>query len=241
MAFATGVSCVVLIDAFDASGYLHDANPSQDRAVPECSTFGVGARSYVKGLQGGKFSTSGFFDIAAGGNQSVFDGFFAGSPNQVITCGPTGIAVGAIVRMLSGVQGTHASTIPVDNVVGTSAEWTADGGITAGRSLKVLASISATVNGASVDNAALTSNGGVAHLHVTVNTRDATVVVKVQHSDDDAIWVDLVTFATVGIGATTKERVVVAAGTTVNRYLRAVHTLAAGTGAITSAVAFGRK
>jgi hypothetical protein len=81
----------------------------------------------------------------------------------------------------------------------------------------------------------------MAQVHVTVNTRSTTSVVKIAHSADNSTFADLVTFTTVGIGATTSERSLVATGTTVNRYLRAVNTLAAGSGSITYQVSFARR
>jgi hypothetical protein len=103
-----------------------------------------------------------------------------------------------------------------------------------------LAAVTATGNGTSRDNGASTSDGGVAQLHVTANTMNNNTVFKVQHSADNSTWADLATFTTVATTVTTSERVTVAAGTTVNRYLRATHT-ASGTGSITFITAFARR
>jgi hypothetical protein len=66
-----------------------------------------------------------------------------------------------------------------------------------------------------------------------------SVVWKIQHSTDNSTWADLVTFAaSTAVGF---ERVEVAAGTTVNRYLRAIRTFGGTTTSITSAVAFARR
>jgi hypothetical protein len=53
--------------------------------------------------------------------------------------------------------------------------------------------------------------------------------------------VDLVTFTTVNATTLTSERVEVASGTTVNRYLRLKLTYAVGSGASTPVVAFVRR
>lgn len=241
MAFSTGKDAVILLDDFDLSAYLTEANPARDRNLPECTTFGKQSRTYVKGLKGGKLSLSGFYDGASGASQAEFDAAFDAAGGQVVTHGPVGLAIGAIVRMLLAKMSTHGVTEGVDQVVATSAEFVADGGIDAGRSLHPLSSEGATGNSASVDNGAASANGGVAHYHVTANTRNANVDHKIQHSVDDGVWADLVTFTTVGAGLTAQQRVEVAAGTTVNRYLREVHTLAAGTGAVTAATAFARR
>jgi NAD/NADP transhydrogenase alpha subunit len=63
----------------------------------------------------------------------------------------------------------------------------------------------------------------------------------VQHSVNGSVWADLVTFAQVTT-TPTKERVVVAAGTTVNRYLRGNWTKGgAGSPSYVFCVGFGRR
>jgi hypothetical protein len=86
-------------------------------------------------------------------------------------------------------------------------------------------------SGTSVDNAASSANGGRGNLHVTAATGSGTV--KVQHSTDNAVWADLVTF-TAATGATSETKEVTG---TVNRYLRANH--APGT-SITYVLGFAR-
>jgi hypothetical protein len=87
------------------------------------------------------------------------------------------------------------------------------------------ASLSATTNGASVDNAASSANGALAHLHITVSD-GGTWAFKVQDSADDAAWADLITFSSDG-SAVAGERGDVAG--TVDRYLRFQATRTSGT------------
>ena len=130
---------------------------------------------------------------------------------------------------------------PVGDVVSVSYDAQSDGGIDQGVSLAALASVSATTTGSSHDNSASSANGGVAQLHVTANTWSANTTLKVQHSADNSTWADLATFTVVATTVKTSERVIVTSGTTVNRYLRAVATLSAGTGAITYQISFARR
>jgi hypothetical protein len=76
-------------------------------------------------------------------------------------------------------------------------------------------------------------------MHVTAFSGLTNNIVTIEHSVDGATsWNTLVTFATyTGI---TSERVVVAAGTTVRRYLRVVDNVT-GAGSTTRAVAFARR
>uniref|UniRef100_UPI003BB56F59 hypothetical protein n=1 Tax=Thermoanaerobacterium sp. DL9XJH110 TaxID=3386643 RepID=UPI003BB56F59 len=80
------------------------------------------------------------------------------------------------------------------------------------------AAASADGNGTTVDNAASSSNGAVAHLHVTGFTGLSNAVIKVTHSTDNfsSSDVDLITFSTVS-GLTSQRSTVTG---TVNRYVR---------------------
>ena len=82
----------------------------------------------------------------------------------------------------------------------------------------------ATLTGTSVDNGASSSNGALAHLHVTVSS-GGTWTLKVQDSANDADWADLITFAADG-SVVAGERGDVAG--TVDRYLRALFTRTSG-------------
>lgn len=82
-------------------------------------------------------------------------------------------------------------------------------------------------------------NGGSAYQQVSALSGFTGYVGKIRHSADNVTYVDLATFANV-TAAPAAERVVVAAGTTVNRYL--VHTgTVTGTGSLTVLSAFARK
>jgi hypothetical protein len=89
-----------------------------------------------------------------------------------------------------------------------------------------------------VDNAAASTGGGVAHLHITANSNSGTTVAKIQSSANNSTWADLVTFTTVAIGTTASQRSIVSGS--VPRYLRALVT-PAGAGSLTVNIAFSRR
>jgi hypothetical protein len=88
----------------------------------------------------------------------------------------------------------------------------------------------------SVDNAALTSNGGAGYLQVGPYTGFTGYVAKIRHSDDDSTYADLVTFTNV-TAARQAERVTCSG--TVNRHLLVAHDVT-GTGSATVFVGFAR-
>jgi len=239
MAFVHGKGTKVLVGKYDMSAFFNEASTSRSIETGEVTAFGKNAKTYIVGLTDGTASLSGMFDGDPAATDVVMNEQLALDAGTVVTFGVNGLAIGAKTQMMKTRATSYEISSPVGDVVSVSAEFQADDGIQGGVSLHVGAD-TATGAASSVDNAASTANGGSANLHVTVNTMNAGSVVKVQHSSDNSTWVDLVSFTSVGSTTITSENVSVAAGTTVNRYLRAFLT-AAGTRSITYHVSFGRK
>ena len=235
MAFIHGKSAVVLHGAYDLSSYLNNGSANSSVDTNEVTAFGSTSKSYVTGLKDATLSASGMFDGSASAVDEVLTASIGSDTLSPITFGSGGVTIGSRVVLLQGKTKSYSVTAPVGDVVSVSYEAQSDGGNDYGISLCSLGSISATTNTAS------TANGGIAQLHVTVNSRSANSTIKVQHSSDNSTWADLATFTVVATTVTTSERVTVAAGTTVNRYLRAQNTLTAGSGSITYQVSFARR
>jgi hypothetical protein len=142
------------------------------------------------------------------------------------------------VIAVSARESSYSAAASVADAVSFAASWMAEGQVDVGVALRDLTAASATGNGSSVDNAASSANGAVGVLHVTANSSDGATTVKIQHSTDNSTWADLLTFAVVGAGTKTAERVAVTG--TVNRYVRATWTLA-GSASVTLAVALCRR
>lgn len=243
MPFIHGRGSVVLHGVYDLSSYLNEASTSASVETAETTTFGVagGSKTYITGLEDGTVSASGLFDGAANAVDQVLNTSIGSDTLAPVTIAPNGTTLGERVKTLQAKTTSYEVSSPVGDVVSVSYQAQADGGLDNGVSLATLASINANTTHTSVDNAGSTANGGVGQLHVTVNTRSTATTLKVQHSTDNVTFVDLVTFSSVGATTTASERVVVANGTTVNRYLRATSTLTAGTGALTYHVSFSRR
>jgi hypothetical protein len=241
MAFIHGKDSQVIHGVYDLSPYLNDASVSADVSTAETTAFGASAKSYIVGLRDATVSASGMFDGAASAVDEILAASIGSDTLAPVTIGYNGTTLDNRVSLVLAKTTSYQVSTPVGDVVSVSYSAQADGGLDQGVSLAALASVSATTTGTANDNTASSANGGMAQFHVTANTRDATVVITIAHSADNSTFADLVTFTTVGIGATTSERSLVASGTTVNRYLRAVATLGAGTGSITYQVSFARR
>jgi hypothetical protein len=243
MPFIHGKNAQVLHGAYDLSGYFNDASISQSVETAETTTFSASgsAKTFITGLRDATISLSGLFDGAVGAVDPVVVASIGSDTLSPVTVAPAGITLGGTVYIgLAKTTGFEISA-PVGDVVSASYDGQFDGGVDDGKSLTTLASVAVSTNHTGVDGTAATTNGGIAQLHVTTNTRSTTSTFKVQHSSDNSTFADLATFTNVLTTVITSEKVAVASGTTVNRYLRAQSTYTAGTGAATYQISFARR
>lgn len=243
MAFLHGKSALILHNEYNLSGYFNEVSSNRTVETAETTAFGNSAKTYITGLVDGTLSLSGMFDGAANAIDQELTDVLGVAADSVISVSVSGVTtIGTRMISLGGKLTSYDVSAPVGDVVAATAEYQANKGIGNAVSLAALAAVTTTTTGSAVDNAASSSNGGFATLHVTANTMNNDTVFKVQHSADNSTWVDLTgaTFTTVATTALAAERLEVAAGTTVNRYLRAVAT-PAGTGSITYHINFARR
>jgi hypothetical protein len=231
MSFTRGAAAKIMHGAFDLSSYFRDFDHGTEVDVEDSTTFGKSAKCYTVTLTDATLSLEGLWD----GTAAAVDGVLApvlGVGAKPLTLGLDGLAHGKVVKLMDGIAAKYAVKGSVGGLVEVTAEFQANEGSASGFSLLDLGSQAATANGTSLDNGAGTTNGGAANLHVTSGT--GTLTAKVQHSTDNSVWVDLITF-TAATGATSEHKRVTG---TVNRYVRATWTIA--TGPFTFTLGFAR-
>ena len=241
--FRHGKSTAILLNGFDMSAYLNQASTSRSVETGETTAFGNSSKTYITGLADSTMSLSGLFEAStSAGSDPVLSGQVGDATDDIISVLPEGNTVGRRCLIGQGLITSYEVSASVGDVVSISAEFQNDGGADGGIILAAATSVTTapTTNGTGQDNAASTTNGGCATLHVTANANTGTTTFKVQHSTDNSTWTDLVSFSTVATTVTGAQYAVVAAGTTVNRYLRAQATTA-NTGNITYTMSFARR
>lgn len=240
--FRHGKNTITAVGAYDLSTFFTSASTMNNVDVVDSTTFGSANKSYVVGQKEGTVSFEGLWTGVAGEVDAVLIAALANDTPTVVTVGTEGAGIGRRAKLLHANETSYEVSSAIGDLVSISAEAQATEGLDGGVLLAAQQSVTGTVNNTSVDNAASSANGGVAHLHVTANTRDGAATMKVQHSSDNSTWVDLVTFTNTTASTVTSQRVVVAAGTTVNRYLRAqVSSFSGSTGSLTITVGFARR
>lgn len=239
--FRHGRGTALLLDDEDVSVFFREAAINRTVDLAETSTYGTFDKTYVVGMRDATFTLAGLFSGGSDEIDAQLAGIIGQEAEYAFTYAPEGLTLGRRLYVAAVDNINYEVSSPLTDMVGTSAEFQASGGAFGGVSLHALTSESTTNNGTSVDNGASSAQGGIATLHLTANNRDAgSILVKVQHSTDNSVWNDLITFSSVNF-AVTSGQVLSVAGT-VNRYTRAQWTVTGGTtGGYTFAVGFARK
>jgi len=214
MAFIHGKSASVLFQATDLSAFLNSWDTTLTADTAEVTTFGNGSKAYIAGGKDATVSLSGFFDGATSAVDEVLAAAIGGT--KVLTLAEAGVAtIGNRALVGQAINTSYQVSTPVGDAVTISAEAQVTGGMSSGVVLADLSARTATGNTTSVDNAASSTNGLMANVHLTAFT-GTNVTVKVQHSADNSTWVDLITFTQLTAAGAENKTVT----GTVNRYLR---------------------
>jgi hypothetical protein len=236
MAFVHGKDTKIYINENDYSSYFNNADTSISADVAETTTFGAsgGAKTYISGQKDGTSSLAGFFDATS---DAVLQPLLGGN-DFILVHGAQGLDATDRVFFANSNITNYGISSPVGDVVATSLEVQADGGLLNGIVLENQ-TLTTTTDGTARDNSTSTTNGGGAFLLVTsANGTSPTLDVVIKHSADDVTYTNLVTF-TQATG-TTSEYKAVAKGTTVNRYLKVSFTVGGTTPSFSAIVGFGR-
>lgn len=175
------------------------------------------------GLKQGSLSWNGFYDDASGGTKDALNDAEVGAAGVASVI--LGTSQGSDFIGAAGLKAAVARAAARDalvkyslNLQGSIVE---DGEVIEPEGAQ---SGNGATSSGSLDNSAASSNGGAGYLQVTALTLGGytSVTVKIQESSDNGAgdaWADLVTFTAV-TAADVAERIAVAAGSTVERYLR---------------------
>jgi len=227
--------------AMDLAGYTRNVQLPWTQDMLEVTTLADTAKRFITGQDTSTMTVDMVLDTdaAAGTQWTVLAGMKNAGGDYPFTLLPNGTSVGSECWMVHAIETTFNTSATAAGTVDLAISAQTDGDTDLGVVVDPPTAITIDGNGTARDNGAASTNGGVAHLHVTAFSGLTNNIVTIENSvDGSTSWATLVTFATyTGI---TSERVVVAAGTTVRRYLRVVDNVT-GTGSTTRAVTFARR
>lgn len=235
---SAGTRAKVYLNGADISSYLRSASSSGSRDMLDATTLGMDDRAFIGGLKNLTFTGEGLYDAGEDAIDTILSEVMD-ADEAILTYLPAGDALGNRGIGLEGDESGYDIASPVDGLTTINVNVQSSIGADPVQVLHPLSAVSATANGTGVDQLAASSNGGSAFLQVTAmdrTTGDETMVVKVQDSDDNAVFVDLITFTSptepgAQFGTVTG---------TVERYVRAQHTLAGNTPSGTYSLTFSR-
>lgn len=226
-----GYKTRVLLGDFSLSPKLTDISLPHTVEMLDVTTFGDdGVKRFIPGLASSTASMSGFVDA-----DTITD-LAAWTSLDLLTFAPFGLTVGSQVNLVNTYRTNLETGTQVAGVAAFDVTAQVDGYTDFGVSLSDLTAYTSNTNGTSHDGGAATSNGAVAHLHVTAYSGLTNAVVTVEDSANNS------TFATIGTFATatgvTAERLEIAG--TLRRYVRIVVTVT-GTGSVTLQASLARR
>lgn len=232
MAFAPSNKSRVLAGSFSYSCYSRGFSASSSVDMLEVSTLCDDAKAFIPGQE----TSTASFDLIYDTAQAAHADTWKTATKLPVTYLPVGTAVGDDAFLFDSIRTEYSISTSVSGTVDASLSTQTTGDTGYGHCLSPLTAITTDTNGSSVDNGAASSNGAVAHLHVTAFTGLSSNVIVVEHSTNNSTWTTLATFTTV-TGATSQRLDITG---TVNRYTR-VRDDVTGTGSCTRLVALARR
>lgn len=251
MSFVHGSATRVLVNEVEVSSEVSGWSVGYTRQMSDVTvvgqTAGAAGSNFTPGLMSGTLGLRGpqQADPTTGLTAEIQQAI--GVDNAFLaTCLPDGVAVGKPAMFVLGDPSAYTTDASVADAVAMTFTATADEAVEMGYIIAPLQAYTAdALTGTAVDRGAFLSvisgtpqpytvHGGMFAMHVTAYAGFTGVAVKVQHSADNSSWSDLVSFT--NVTAVGSQRVSVANGTQINRYVRASVDVT-GTGSVTLLVA----
>jgi hypothetical protein len=224
MSFYHGKSTKVMLGAVDLSPYLTSMDLAADADVADTTAFAAAWKSGLTGAAGAKVDFGGLYDP---GEASLPTLFLTLLPGVLTYCPVGGAAIGDRARLVSAIEAAYAESSPVGGAVAVKGSFTADGTVGFGDVLHPLAEDTNTTTGADRDDAASSSTGWTAHLHVTAVDAGSWVVKLQDAATND--WADVTDGAFTAATTATSQRLQSAAITTdLRQHVRYVATRTGG-------------
>ena len=242
MAFRHGKDSKIYGNGYDLTSYFSSLNTPFTQETVETTTFSKSNKTKLAGVGDGSMSGEGYYDPSANAADEVLRAAM-GTAAGIWAHLPAGDTAGYPAIMISSIGTSYEVVASTDAAVSFSMEGECDqDGVVGGLIVTPYGAVVATGNGATLDNAASSANGAIIDLQVFAIAGAApSVTLEVRHSTDNfGASNDLLGTFTVVTAAPTKQRLLIAAATTVNRYVRVRHVFGGTTTSITYFAAMRR-
>lgn len=242
MSFSHGNKARMWIDGFPAACSLNEFSLSADIDTADVTTLCKIAKVYVAGQEDSSVKMAGFFDTNTVSPTTTFEYLLNARKRTIFPVAyhpQGGAALGDPVYLLNGTLASYSVSTAADDAAALEMEYQSSTGLLRGKVLVSDGTRTTTGNGTSIDNTTSSTNGGAALLSVSsVLGTTPTLAVKIQHSVDNSVWVDVSGAAFVTENAQNGQYIEFTG--TLQRYVRASWTIAGTTPSFTFTVAFRR-
>lgn len=231
MAAKPGFKARIYNGDFSLAAKLSEVSTNLQIDMHEVTTFADdGDKRFIPGQDTSQLSCEGFVDAAVNTDSAAW------TAAQPFSYCPQGSVIGSVAVLVNALKSSYEVGTQVAGVASFSIAGQTDGATSLGGvSLHDEGAETGDGSASSVDNAAQTTAGGVAHLHVTAYSGLTNAIVTVEDSANNSDWSVIGTFATVT--AATSERLAIAG--TIRRYTRCTVDVT-GTGSVTYACFLAR-
>jgi hypothetical protein len=237
MAFVLGNTSRLFVNKAAVTTTIAGYTASHARSYSEVTAMAnPGGAAFVPGLMNGSLALRGPQDSIGQSLHNLIEAAKGVDNSFLATVCPDGTALGAFAMTILGDISDHAIDAQNADAVGFTATAGADESVDMGFLVHGYTAETATANGTSVDRGAASANGGVVVLHLPVFTGLTSATIKVQDSADNTTFADLAGAAFTAATAIASQRLFLAQGTAIRRYVRTVTTVV-GTGSATFLVA----
>lgn len=242
MAFISSQKSRLFHGPLAVSGYARDVMTQVQVNMLEVTTLADTAKAFIIGQDENTLSFNMLFDDATTATSqytALLTNAKAATSVVPFSLHIAGTATGSEAWLV----GANDTALTINSAVGGTVDFACaaqgTGPTDIGVVVEDLTAITTDTTGTARDLTAASTNGGVAHLHVTAFSGLTSNAITIEHSvDGSTSWATLGTFTTVT--GVTAQRLEIAGGTTVRRYLRVVDDVT-GTGSCTRIVSFARR
>lgn len=208
----------------------------------EDTVIGKTSRTYLTAFQNGTLSAEGIWSydqVNADEIHNILSSAMTGRTECDIAASLAAWSAGADCILMSAIETGFSVEAPTGQLVMVSADFRATSGINFGKCLFGAEVNTTTTAGTSVNNGASTANGGLFQVHYQDGSGTEDLTAKIQHSSNNSTWADLGTISVTNVANFGSSSLVIAAGTTVQQYIRA--SIQVAQGALTVQAAFARR
>lgn len=251
MGFVFGTASRMWLDGRQAACVMNELTQEAELDEAEVTTLCSTLKDYIPGLAEVTIEMEGLFDTDTVSPANTMEALFhtkisSGEVFPVTFAPDGGGATGDGVYLMNGFLQEYSIENTVDEAAAVEATMRCSSSLARGRIIErgTLARTATGNAGTTVgtdvqDNTTSTTNGGIGVLQVfAASGTTPSITVVLQHSADNVTYADLATFT--AQTAVNGEYITVAAGTTVNRYLRARWTISGTTPSFNFNLAFKR-